>query len=129
MNSTMQTGLAKTFWRLGWLGFWVQVGMVAISAGLVGYAVIFDGQGGFGTRGQLALIEYLSLAGLLILVFTTVWFYRYTRLAARIADPERRPGARTIQRSAWIGVLAATTNVVFSLVVILFEIVQLFVYF
>jgi hypothetical protein len=129
MNSTMQTGLARTFRRLGWLGFWVQIGIVAISAGLMGYAFIFDRQGGFGTRGQLALIEYMSLAGFLILIFTTIWFYRYTRLAARIADPERRPSARAIQRSAWIGVLSATTNVVFSLLVILFEIVQLFVYF
>lgn len=129
MSSTTQTGLAKTFRRLGWLGFWVQIGILAISVGLMGYAFIFDRQGGFGTRGQLALIEYLSLAGLLILLFTTVWFYGYTRLAARIADPERRPGMRAMQRTAWIGVAATTTNVLFSLLVILFEAVQLFVYF
>lgn len=129
MSSISQTGLAKTFWRLGWIGFWVQLGILAISAGLMAYAFVFDRRGGFGTRGQLALIEYMSLAGLLILVFTTIWFYRHTRLAARISDPERRPELRAIQRSAWIGVVATTSNVVFSLLVTLFEVVQLFVYF
>src|SRR5262245_5666726 len=125
----MQTGLGKTFWRLGWLGFWAQIGIVLVSGGLMGYAFIFDSQGGFGTRGQLAMIEYLSIAGLLILIFTTFWFYRYTRLAARIADPERHPGVRAIQRIAWIGVVATTANVVFSMLVTLFEVIQLFVYF
>jgi len=129
MNSTTEIGLAKSFRRLGWLGFWMQITILSISVGLVIYGLVFDSRGGFGTRGQLAFIEYLCIAGLVLLAFTTVWFYGYTRLAARMADPEGHPTPQGAERIAWIGVVATIANVVFSLIVILFEVTQLFLYF
>ena len=80
---------AKTFWRLGWIGFWTQIGFGSLPVILVFYALIFDRHSGAGTRAGNLLIEYLTFADLLILVFTTVWSYRYTRLARQLAEPER----------------------------------------
>jgi hypothetical protein len=41
-------------------------------------------------RSGLPLVHFLSTLGLLLLVFLTVWFDRYTRIAKRIQDPARR---------------------------------------
>jgi len=66
---------------------------------------------------------------LLILVFTTVWSYRYTRLAWQLAEPEREQSQHVLQRAAWIGVAVGAVGIVFSMLVILFETMQLLIYF
>src|SRR3974390_2379650 len=98
--------LANAFLRLGWTGFWMQIAIGSIPMMLAIYSFLFDRSTSGGTRGGFALIEYLTIAALLLLAFTTVWFYRYTRLAIRIADPEDRPPAFLLQRAAWTGVAA-----------------------
>src|SRR5262249_12430476 len=121
--------LANAFFRLGWTGFWAQIAIGSIPLVLAIYSFLFDSSGGAGTRGGLALVEYLTIAGLLLLAFTTVWFYRYTRLARQIADSERRPPAFVVRRAAWTGVVASTLGVVLSILVMLFEVTQLLFYF
>jgi hypothetical protein len=66
---------------------------------------------------------------LLLLAFTTVSSYRCTRLAQQLADPERRPSQPIAQRVAWIGVAAGAVGIVFSMLVMLFEVAQLLIYF
>jgi len=121
--------LAKAFLRLGWTGFWIQLVIGSIPVSFAVYALIFGRSGGAGTRGGSLLVDYLSIAGLIILAFTTVWSYRYTRLGAQIADPERRPSEVAVQRVAWIGVAASATGILFSMLVMLFEVMQLLLYF
>jgi hypothetical protein len=121
--------LANAFSGLGWTGFWAQIAIGSIPVALAIYSFLFDGSAGAGTRSGFALVEYLTIAGLLLLAFTTFWFYRYTRLAKRIADPKRRPAAFVVRRAAWTGVAASTLGVVFSLLVMLFEVTQLLFYF
>jgi hypothetical protein len=104
-----------------------EIGSIPVSFAV--YALIFGRSGGAGTRGGSLLVDYLSIAGLIILAFTTVWSYRYTRLGAQIADPERRPSEVAVQRVAWIGVAASATGVLFSMLVMLFEVMQLLLYF
>ena len=82
-----------------------------------------------GTRAGFPLIEYLSIAGLLVLAFTTLWSFRYTRLALRLADPTQRPTRIAVQRTVWIGVKASTLGIVLSMLVMLFEVVQILIYF
>jgi len=93
------------------------------------YSFLFASSTGAGTRGGLALVEYLTIASLLLLAFTTFWFYRYTRLAKQIADPERRPPDLVVRRAAWTGVVAGTLGIVLSILVMLFEVTQLLFYF
>ena len=64
-----------------------------------------------------------------MLIFTTVWFYRYTRLAQRISNSTLHPSLFLVQKAAWIGVASSVLGVVFSMLVILFEVAQLLMYF
>ncbi len=129
LGSSKGTSIAESFSRIGWTGFWLQVVIGAIPVTFVVYAWVFNRMAGGGTRSGFAVIEYLTIASLLVLAFTTAWFYRYTRLAVRIADAERRPPESVIQRAAWTGVAASTTGIVFSILVMLFEVTQLLIYF
>src|SRR5262249_4500348 len=107
----------------------MQVAVGAIPLGLTSYALVFGRNPAPGTRAGFPLIEYLSIAGLLVLAFTTLWSYRYTRLAARLADPERRPAQTALQRTVWTGIKASTIGIAFSMLVMLFEVGQLLIYF
>lgn len=127
-TASISDGLAKSFSRFGWIGFWLQIAVGSIPVALLIYAFLF-GKDGIGTRGSFALIEYLSIGSLLLLAFTTVWFYRYTRLRRRIAERDRRPSVSSIQRLAWIGVAASMVSIVFSALVMMFEVTQLLLYF
>lgn len=119
--------LARAFSRLGWLGFWLQIAIGSIPVALLIYTLLFGD--GVRTRSGFSLIQYLTVGSLLVLAFTTVWFYRYTRLADQLARSDNRPPVSSLQRTAWIGVAASTVGIVFSAMVMMFEAVQLFIYF
>src|SRR5215470_10828304 len=121
--------LARAFSRLGWLGFWMQVVIGAVPLALILYALVFGSARPAGTRSGFPLLQYLTLGSLLVLGFTTVWFYRYTRLASRLVDPRRRPTEHSLQRTVWIGVMASAIGMVFSMLVMFFEVSQLLIYF
>ena len=129
LKSSGTNSLAGTFSRLGWIGFWMQIAIGSIPAALILYSMIFDRSSGSGTRAGLMLVQYLTIAGLLVLAFTTIWFYRYTRLATRIADRERRPAQFSVQRTAWTGIAASTLGIGLSLLILLLEVAQLLFYF
>jgi Protein of unknown function (DUF3611) len=129
LKSSGTSSLAVTFSRLGWIGFWMQIAIGAIPVALILYALLFNRSSGSGTRAGLVLVEYLTIASLLVLAFTTIWLYRYTRLATRIADPEGRPPVSSVQRAAWTGIAASTLGIVLSLLVMLLEAAQLLFYF
>ncbi len=120
--------LAKTFSRLGRTGFWLQIVMGAIPVLLMIYIFAFA-RSPSGPRAGLALVEYLTLGGLLILIFTTLWFYRYIQLAKRITDPESSPSAASLTRTVWTGLVACTLGVLFSMLVMLIETAHLLFYF
>jgi hypothetical protein len=129
LRPTKSDSLARAFSRLGWIGFWIQVAIGAIPLALITYAFVFGRDAGAGTRGGFALVRYLAVAGLLVLAFTTLWSYWYTRVAKRIADATRRPSEQSVRRAAWIGVAASALGIVLSMLVMLFEIAQLLIYF
>ena len=121
--------LARAFARLGKLGFWMQIAIGAIPLALIFYAIVFGSARPAGTRSGFPLIQFLTIASLLVLAFTTVWFYRYTRIARRLTDPARRPTEQSLQRTVWIGVMASAIGIVFSMLVMFFEVAQLLIYF
>ena len=85
--------LARSFSRLGRIGFWMQAVVGTMLLILMGYFFLFA-RSPSGPRAGLAIVEYLTAGGLLILIFTTLWFYRYIRLARRLADPPSCPPGR-----------------------------------
>jgi hypothetical protein len=120
--------LAKTFSRLGRIGFWMQIVVGSIPALLMAYAFIFT-RSPSGPRAGLVIVEYLTLASLLILIFTIFWFHRHTRLAQRIADPQACPPASSVISSVWTGLIASGIGLLFSMLVMLIETGHLLFYF
>jgi hypothetical protein len=62
---------------------------------------IFTSQqtGGFG------LGLWLAMGCLLVLLFSIYWCFRYTRLAARLMQPDRRPPKSAVKRALKLGLL------------------------
>lgn len=125
----MHSDLARSFARFGWIGFWLQLAVGAIPVALLIYSILLGSRGPIGTRATLVLIEMLTLISLLVLTFTTIWFYRYTRLARSTSAGDRGEAALSFRRAAWIGVAASTIGIVFSALVMIFEVSQLLLYF
>jgi hypothetical protein len=120
--------LAKAFSRLGWAGLLLQVVLGSVPIAVMAYYFAFS-RSATVRRSGFPFIEYLTIANLLVLLFTIFWSYRYTRLARQIADPELRPTAPKIARVVWTGVAASTVGMLLSLTVILIEAAGLLFFF
>jgi len=128
IRPTGGSSLAKAFTRLGWAGFWLQVVFGSLPILMMLYYFAFSHSVST-PRNGFPFIEYLTLADLLILAFTLVWSYRYTRLARQIADTQRRPPEAHVIRSVWIGLTAGAIGMLFSMILILIEAANLLFYF
>ncbi len=128
LKPSQSHSLANAFRRLGWTGFWVQVVMGALPVVLMFYTFVFS-RSLTGPRAGLALVEYLTMISFLILLFTIFWFFRYTRLAPRIADASTRPSQSALTATAWTGVVASVLGILFSMTVMLLEVGHLLFYF
>ncbi len=113
-----RAGLARRFSRLGWIGFWVQLALLVIPIALLIY-VLFVASPESAQRRGIDLSNYLSTGGLLVMMFTTFWFFRYTRLGRRIEDPELCPPQASALRTVWIGVWASALGIVFSMLLLI----------
>lgn len=130
LHTTEIESLANTFRRLGRLGFWAQVVLGSFPVLLMTYIFIFTGTVKLsGTRAGLPIVEYLTILNLLVLLFTTLWFYRYPGLSRRLLDPETRPTESQVERTVWTGLVASSLGAVFSMVVLILEVGQLLFYF
>jgi hypothetical protein len=110
--------LAKHFLRLGWLGFWMQLALLLIPIVLLLY-VIFIGSPESVQRKGIDLSNYLSFGSLVIMLFTTFWFYRYTRLAKKMVQPDTCPSQSSVMRTLWIGLGASSLGIFFSTILML----------
>lgn len=124
------SSLATAFRRTGRTGFWAQVGIGVLSLAMGVSAFLYDRRvAGAGTRGVMAAVQYLTICSLLILAFTTFWSYRYMLMADRIADAGQRPSRAALKKTVWTGVAASAVGLGLSMLIMLFEAVQLFIYF
>jgi hypothetical protein len=121
-------GLARAFFRLGWIGFWLQVIFGAIPVLGLAYYLAFS-HSSPDTPGGLGFVQYLTIVNLLILLFTAYWSYRYTRIGKQIADPQRAPSPSSLIKTAWTGVTAITVGILFSTLALLIETANLLFYF
>src|SRR5262245_12568455 len=123
-----RNGLARSFARLGWAGFWLQVVFGSLPVLVMVYYFAFSRTPAT-PRSGLHFVEYLTIVNLLTLVFTTFWSYRYTRLARRIADPERCPSESYVTGTVWTGLVACIAGMLFSMIIMLIEAATLLFYF
>jgi hypothetical protein len=110
--------VANQFSRLGWIGFWLQIVLLVVPIFLLFYVLLSNNPGGSARKG-LDLGDYLSYGSLIVMVFTTIWFYLYTRLAKQIVDPNTRPSQASVQRRIWIGLWASCVGIVFSMILMM----------
>ena len=65
-------GLAKQFSRLEWLGFWIQIALLATPLILLAYVLLSSSPESAQRKG-IDLSNYLSQGSLLVMLFTTFW--------------------------------------------------------
>jgi len=104
------SSLSRAFSRYGWIGFWSQIVVGAIPVVLMVYLFVFA-RSKFAPRAGFALVEYLPLAGLLALAFTTHWSWNYTRPAKKIASGDASVTYAKLSRAAWTGIFASTFGI------------------
>ncbi len=105
--------LGRLFVRLGWIGFWLQFALLAVVVALTVYVIIFGAPAAV-NRSAIGLENWLSTGSLLVLLFTTAWFYRYVRMGRTFGDPDDcPPPARTLS-TLWIGLWAGFVGILFS---------------
>lgn len=109
--------LAGQFRRLGWIGFWIQLAMLVVPVALLLY-VLFGQDATSAQRKGIDLGNYLSYGSLIVMVFTTFWFWRYTRLARKIADPATCPPLSKVSGTLWTGLWAGSIGIFFSMVLL-----------
>jgi hypothetical protein len=120
--------LARSFYYLGWAGFWLQLFFGSLPLFGLAYYFIFttrnpDAEDGWG------LMEFLTLISLLILMFTTWWSFGYTRIARRLRDPQTSVSEPYLNRTVWIGVAATSVGMLLSMLAIVIETAGLLFYF
>jgi hypothetical protein len=121
-------GLAATFQRSGRVGFWAQIVLGSFPVILMLFIFTFTGNV-TGPRAGLPIVGWLTILNMAVLVFTTIWFFRYQGLGKRIADPATRPTESAVAGAVWTGLIASSLGIVFSLMVMLVEVGQLLFYF
>lgn len=122
MAVTDEQSIANKFRKLGWLGVWIQVVLGILPLAMLCY-ILFRKATGAGVA--MGIIDYLALAGLMILAFTTFWSYRYTRLARRIADPEQRPEWNSVTKMLRVGIWASCIGIAVSMLLLVIEFLRL----
>ena len=121
-------GLGATFQRFGRVGFWAQIVLGSFPVILMLFILTFTGSV-TGPRAGLPIVGWLTILNMAVLVFTTIWFFRYKGLGKRIADPATRPTESAVAGTVWTGLIASSLGIIFSLVVMLVEVGQLLFYF
>jgi Protein of unknown function (DUF3611) len=116
--------LAKHFRRLGWIGFWVQLILLSLPVFLLFYVLFIKSPESVVSKG-IDLSVYLSNGSLLVMLFTTFWFYRYTKLAPKIASPELRPSQNSVEKTIWVGLWASVVGVFFSMMLMISAVTRL----
>jgi sterol desaturase/sphingolipid hydroxylase (fatty acid hydroxylase superfamily) len=95
--------IARWCRQLGWLGLVLQalLGFIPLLVVVMRVLSVPQWQGrGFG------LGLWLAILCLAILLFSIYWCFRYTRLAARLEQPERRPLKSTVKQTLKLGLLS-----------------------
>ena len=120
--------LAGAFLRLGWAGFWLQVVFGSLPMLVLVYYLVFSKRDS-GSSGGFGFMGYLTIINLLLLIFTTYWSFRYTRIGRQIRSAASAPTESHITGAVWTGVIATTAGMLFSMIAILIETANLLFYF
>lgn len=121
-------GLGRSFRTVGGLGFWLQILMAL--APIAALAAVFASVRGFSLPGgRVGALGWVSLLGLLVLLFTIGWSWRCRGIGRDLESGARPADRGALTRTVWTGVAACAFGVVLSLVAILAEVLHLLLVF
>jgi hypothetical protein len=106
--------LGKSFVKLGWIGFVIQLVLLTVPLMLALY-MFFGFSPEAAARKGIDLSNYLSYGSLIVALFTAFWLFRYTRLGQRIAASDPDVSGAGVLKTLWIGIWAGGLGIVFSL--------------
>jgi hypothetical protein len=109
--------IAHQFSFFGRVGFYLQLTLLVVPILLSVYVLLFRRPDQGGSRG-IDLGNYLSFGSLLVMIFTTYWFFRYMQLGERIKDPQKCPSPSLLVTTLWIGLWAGCLGLVFSMLLL-----------
>lgn len=121
-SSTPQQ-IARSFRWLGWIGFGLQslLGFIPI---LVVIANVFSKPGQQQTGGFSSGL-LMAIVCLIILFFSIYWCFRYTQIANRLENPDRRPAKAQVIRDVKWGLIANIGIMTIAVIVALFRVGEL----
>lgn len=120
LNESGLVGLGRSFMRLGRAGFWMQIVVGSLPLLLMVFVFVFA-RTPDGPRAGMPLVEHLTAASLLLLVFTILWFHRYMQVGRNLVDPDNRPALTSVMRTAWTGIVAGSVAILLSLLLMMVE--------
>jgi hypothetical protein len=110
--------LAEQFSLLGRIGFYAQLVLLVVPLLLTVYLLLLSrSEQGSGTGINLG--NYVSFGSLLVMIFTTYWFFRYIRMGERLKAPGEAPPRSTVATTLWVGLWAGCVGIAFSLLLLL----------
>jgi hypothetical protein len=116
MPSLTLESVAGSFRRLGWTGVIVQLLLAVVPLATLGYFLFGKATG---VRTVLSITDILAIGGLLILLFTTFWSFRYASLGRRMVEPGCRPPFKKVTRVLWVGLWAGVMGIVASMLLLI----------
>jgi hypothetical protein len=126
--SAPERRLGQRFRRVGWLGFWVQVVLGAVPVALGTWFYLLSPNVNM-PGGRFPLVSILAMCVLLILLFTTVLFFYYTRVGRRLEEGTSRWTRPRLKGLVRMGLAASGISVLFSSVVMIGEITHMLLTF
>lgn len=81
--------IAKMFRRYGWISFWAQIVLGVVAIGILGFASLSPQ----GRDGGASLGVFFAVVGVLTLLGSVFWAFRYTQTAKQLesSNPNNRP--------------------------------------
>ncbi|AFY47687.1 Protein of unknown function (DUF3611) [Nostoc sp. PCC 7524] len=109
-------GIANTIRLTGWITFWVQLTLVVVS----GLALLFAATGrDFADQPNtgLGLGIFWAIAGVIALLFSVYWDFRYTRIGRSLdnPNPSLHPSKADTTRAIRLGILVGLVGILLTL--------------
>lgn len=109
--------VATVLKKIGWIGFWVQLGLLVVSGGMLLVALANPGLNLNASNPMSELGLFFAVGGLLVLSLSIYWNWRYTRLAQqlRVSHPATHPKKSDVIRLLQQGLLVNSVGTILTL--------------
>jgi len=109
--------IGEQFSILGKIGFFTQLALLAVPSLLAVYVLLL-GRSNQGSGAGINFGNYVAFGSVLVMLFTTYWFFRYIKMGQRMKDPARCPPRSAILTTLWIGLWAGCLGIAFSMLLL-----------